>query len=74
LPGVERSSMTVLQIALLLGAGVVVWSLVVVAIVVWVMGMSRNAAVDEGKFCHDLQREKTRAARKAAARSNRTSA
>ncbi|MHA7220573.1 hypothetical protein ACX80L_17000 [Arthrobacter sp. MDT1-48-3] len=66
--------MTVLQIALLLGAGIVVWLLAVVLIVVWVMGMSRNAAVDDEKFRRDLARERRRAERRAAAKADKTSA
>jgi biopolymer transport protein ExbB/TolQ len=70
----ERSTMTVLQIALLVGAGVAVWLVAVVLIVVWVMGMSRNAAVDEEKFHRDLLREKARAARSAAEKADKASA
>ena len=42
--------MTVLQIALLVGAGVVLWLSATALIIVWVMGMSRNAALDEQMF------------------------
>ncbi|WDF33813.1 hypothetical protein PTW37_02505 [Arthrobacter agilis] len=66
--------MTVLQLALVIGAGIAVWLLAVVLIVVWVMGMSRNTAVDEEKFRRDLQRDTARAARKAAEKADRTSA
>ncbi|BBE21667.1 hypothetical protein MN0502_05500 [Arthrobacter sp. MN05-02] len=66
--------MTVLQIALLLGTGIVVWLLAVALIVVWVMGMSRNAAVDDEKFRRDLGREKRRTERRAAAKADKTSA
>ncbi|MFC3298315.1 hypothetical protein FJV46_02720 [Arthrobacter agilis] len=66
--------MTVLQLALVIGAGIAVWLLAVVLIVVWVMGMSRNTAVDEEKFRRDLQRDRARAARKAAEKADRTSA
>lgn len=66
--------MTVLQIALLVGAGIVVWLVAAGLIVVWVMGMSRNAAIDEEKFRRDLGREKDNAAREAAAKADRTSA
>ncbi|THJ66669.1 hypothetical protein E8P82_06880 [Arthrobacter echini] len=65
--------MTAVQIILLVGAGFVVWMLIVALIIVWVMGMSRNAAVDEEKFRRLLAREKRRAARKAASRTRRTS-
>lgn len=70
----ERSTMTVLQIALLVGAGAALWLLATVVIVVWVMGMSRNAAVDEEKFRRDLAGEKYRAARRSAEKNDRTSA
>ena len=66
--------MTVLQIALLVGAGMAVWLLAVVVIIIWVMGMSRNATFDEEKFRRDLAREKDRAARRASAKGDRTSA
>lgn len=66
--------MTVLQIALVVGAGVVVWLLAIALIVVWVMGMSRNAAVDDEKFRRDLRRERRKAARRTARRTRRTSA
>lgn len=74
LPNDGRSIMAVLQIALLVGAGVVAWLLAVALIVVWVMGMSRNAAVDDEKFRRDLALEKDEAAPKAAATTDRTSA
>lgn len=66
--------MTVLQIALLVGAGAIVWFTAVVLIVVWVMGMSRNAAADDEKFRRDLTEKKSKAKRRAAARADRTSA
>lgn len=65
--------MTTVQILLLIGAGFVVWLLAVALIILWVMGMSRNAAVDEDKFTRDLAAEKKKAARRAAARARRTS-
>ncbi len=64
--------MTVLQIAVLVGA--IVWLLAVVLIVVWVRGMSRNAAVDDEKLRRDLAKEKTKAGRNTAAKADRTSA
>lgn len=42
--------MTVLQIALVVCAVVVVWLAAIALIVVWVMGMSRNAEIDERMF------------------------
>lgn len=50
--------MTTVQIFLLVGAGVVVWLLLITLIVVWTMGMSRNSAVDEEKLRRDLADEK----------------
>ena len=42
--------MTVLQIALIVCAGIVLWLSAIALIVVWVMGMSRNASLDEQTF------------------------
>lgn len=66
--------MTVLQIALLVAAGAAVWLLATVVIVVWVMGMSRNAAVDEEKFRRDLGDARRRTARQSVEKTDRTPA
>ncbi|WP_422391220.1 MULTISPECIES: hypothetical protein [unclassified Arthrobacter] len=66
--------MTVLQIALLVAAGAAVWLLATVVIVVWVMGMSRNTAVDEEKFRRDLGDARRRTARRSVEKTDRTSA
>ena len=47
--------MTVLQIVLIVCAGVVLWLSATALIIVWVMGMSRNAALDEQVFTRSAE-------------------
>lgn len=51
--------MTALQIALLVCGVVVLWLSAIALIVVWVMGMSRNTALDEQVFRRTAERDGT---------------
>jgi hypothetical protein len=66
--------MTVLQIALLVCAVVAVWLSAIVLIVVWVMGMSRNAALDERVFTRTARSARERDGSDSSAAPDRTSA